>query len=58
MILEGKTMIVSGVGSGLGREIAVAPARDGANVALGARTRANLEKAAAEIDPFEVRVAN
>jgi NAD(P)-dependent dehydrogenase (short-subunit alcohol dehydrogenase family) len=57
MILDGKTVVVSGVGSGLGREIAVAAARDGANVALGARTQANLEKAAAEIDPSGARVA-
>ena len=57
MLLEGTTMVVSGVGSGLGREIAVAAAREGANVALGARTEANLEKAAAEIDPSGARVA-
>ena len=57
MILEGKTVVVSGVGPGLGREIAVAAARDGANVVLGARTQANLEKAAAEIDPSGERVA-
>ena len=57
MILEGKTVVVSGVGPGLGREIAVAAARDGANVAIGARTQANLEKAAAEIDPSGARVA-
>ena len=57
MILEGKTMVVSGVGSGLGREIAVAAEREGANVVLGARTEANLEKVAAEIDPSGTRVA-
>jgi NAD(P)-dependent dehydrogenase (short-subunit alcohol dehydrogenase family) len=57
MILEGKTVVVSGVGPGLGREIAVAAARDGANVALGARTQANLEKAAADIDSSGARVA-
>jgi NAD(P)-dependent dehydrogenase (short-subunit alcohol dehydrogenase family) len=57
MILEGKTVVVSGVGPGLGREIAAAAARDGANVAIGARTQANLEKAAAEIDPSGERVA-
>ncbi|HEX6312497.1 MAG TPA: SDR family oxidoreductase [Acidimicrobiia bacterium] len=57
MILEGKTVVVSGVGPGLGREIAAAAARDGANVVLGARTQANLEKAAAEIDPSGERVA-
>jgi NAD(P)-dependent dehydrogenase (short-subunit alcohol dehydrogenase family) len=57
MILEGKTVVVSGVGPGLGREIAVAAARDGANVAVGARTQANLEQAAADIDPSGARVA-
>jgi NAD(P)-dependent dehydrogenase (short-subunit alcohol dehydrogenase family) len=57
MILEGKSMVVSGVGSGLGREIAVAAAREGASVALGARTEANLEKAADEIDLSGARVA-
>jgi NAD(P)-dependent dehydrogenase (short-subunit alcohol dehydrogenase family) len=57
MILEGKTVVVSGVGPGLGREIAVAAARDGANVAIGARTQANLEAAAADIDPSGARVA-
>ena len=57
MILDGKTVVVSGVGPGLGREIAAAAAREGANVAIGARTRANLEKAAAEIDPSGAKVA-
>ena len=57
MLLEDRTVIVSGVGPGLGREIAAAAARDGANVVLGARTEGNLEKAAAEIDPSGARVA-
>ena len=57
MLLEDRTVIVSGVGPGLGREIAAAAARDGANVVLGARTEGNLEKAAAEIDPGGDRVA-
>jgi NAD(P)-dependent dehydrogenase (short-subunit alcohol dehydrogenase family) len=57
MILEDKTVVVSGVGPGLGREIAAAAARDGANTVLGARTGANLEKAAADIDPSGERVA-
>jgi NAD(P)-dependent dehydrogenase (short-subunit alcohol dehydrogenase family) len=51
MLLEGKVVIVSGVGPGLGRECAVAAAREGASVMLGARRRENLEKAAAEVDP-------
>lgn len=57
MIVEGKTVVVSGVGPGLGREIAAASLRDGANVVLGARTAANLEKIAEELDPAGERVA-
>ncbi|MFC7306233.1 SDR family oxidoreductase [Streptomyces monticola] len=51
MLLEGKTVIVSGVGAGLGHEVAAAVVHDGGNAVLGARTEANLAKAAAEIDP-------
>src|SRR5262249_22316422 len=57
MLLEGKVVIVSGVGPGLGRECAVAAAREGASVVLGARRRENLEKAAAECDPDGKTVA-
>jgi NAD(P)-dependent dehydrogenase (short-subunit alcohol dehydrogenase family) len=56
MLLEGKVMVVSGVGPGLGREIAAAAVREGASVMMGARTQANLEAAAAEIDPSGERV--
>jgi NAD(P)-dependent dehydrogenase (short-subunit alcohol dehydrogenase family) len=58
MILEGRTVVISGVGPGLGRRIALAAARDGANVVLGARTEANLVKVAEEIDPAGARVAH
>ncbi|MDI3386548.1 SDR family oxidoreductase [Streptomyces sp. B-S-A8] len=51
MLLDGKTVIVSGVGAGLGHEVAAAVLRDGGNAVLGARTEANLAKAAAGIDP-------
>ena len=51
MLLEGKVVVVSGVGPGLGREIAAAAAREGASVMMGARTEANLSAAADEIDP-------
>jgi NAD(P)-dependent dehydrogenase (short-subunit alcohol dehydrogenase family) len=48
-------VIVSGVGEGLGREIAQAAYDQGANVVLGARTEARLAKFAADFD--EARVA-
>lgn len=51
MLLAGKTVIVSGVGAGLGHRVAAAVVRDGGNAVLGARTAANLAKSAAEIDP-------
>ncbi|MEV6169341.1 SDR family oxidoreductase [Streptomyces sp. NPDC051954] len=50
-LLAGKTVVVSGVGAGLGHQVAAAVVRDGGNAALGARTEANLAKSVAEIDP-------
>ncbi|WP_405506003.1 SDR family oxidoreductase [Streptomyces purpurascens] len=50
-LLAGKTVVVSGVGAGLGRQVAAAVVRDGGRAVLGARTEANLAKTAAEIDP-------
>jgi len=57
MILKDKVVIVSGVGPGLGREIASAALRDGANVVLGARQKQKLENIASELDPSGKRVA-
>src|SRR2546423_14395899 len=57
MLLEGKTVIVSGVGAGLGREVAQAAYAQGANVVLGARTEANLAKEAGEFDAARVAYA-
>ncbi|MFA3839210.1 SDR family oxidoreductase [Streptomyces aureus] len=51
MLLNGKTVVVSGVGAGLGHQVAAAVVRDGGNAVLGARTEANLAKSASEIDP-------
>ncbi|WP_415950077.1 SDR family oxidoreductase [Streptomyces sp. KLOTTS4A1] len=51
MLLQDRTVLVSGVGAGLGQQVAAAVVRDGGNAVLGARTEANLAKAAAEIDP-------
>jgi NAD(P)-dependent dehydrogenase (short-subunit alcohol dehydrogenase family) len=57
MILEGKTVVVTGVGGGLGRECAASALRDGASVVLAARTGPTLEAIAAELDPSGERVA-
>jgi NAD(P)-dependent dehydrogenase (short-subunit alcohol dehydrogenase family) len=50
MLMKDKRCIVSGIGPGLGKEIALAFAREGADVALGARTEAYLEEVQAEIE--------
>jgi NAD(P)-dependent dehydrogenase (short-subunit alcohol dehydrogenase family) len=50
-LLQGRTVVVSGVGAGLGHQVAAAVVRDGGNAVLGARTEANLAKSAAELDP-------
>lgn len=50
MLLEGKVAFVSGVGPGMGRDISLAFAREGADVALGGRTLAKLEGVAAEVE--------
>lgn len=49
-LLTGRVAIVSGVGPGLGRSLALALARAGADVGLGARRAASLERVAAEIE--------
>ncbi len=46
MLLEGKVVVVSGVGPGLGREIAAVALREGASVMLGARSAGRLEEVA------------
>ena len=50
MLLEGRVAIVTGIGPGIGREAALALAREGADVALGARTEEKLREVAAEIE--------
>ena len=56
MILQDKTILVSGVGPGLGREIASRILRDGGRVVIGARKAESLEAAAKELDPSGERI--
>ncbi|HWU10854.1 MAG TPA: SDR family oxidoreductase [Streptomyces sp.] len=49
-LLPEKVVVVSGVGPGLGRELAVRCARAGADVVLAARTETFLAKTAAEVE--------
>ena len=57
MILKDRTVVVSGVGGGLGREVACLALRDGARVVLAARTESVLEATAKELDPSAERIA-
>jgi NAD(P)-dependent dehydrogenase (short-subunit alcohol dehydrogenase family) len=57
MLLKDKVAIVSGVGPGLGKEIALAFAREGADVVLGARTEGYLREVQGEIEALGRRAA-
>ena len=49
MLLQGRSAIVSGIGPGMGRDIALLFAREGADLALGARSADALEAVAKEV---------
>jgi NAD(P)-dependent dehydrogenase (short-subunit alcohol dehydrogenase family) len=55
MLLEGKVAVVSGVGPNIGRSIALAFAREGADVALAARREEVLRDVAAEVESLGAR---
>lgn len=57
MLLADKVAVVSGVGPGLGREIALAFGREGAQLMLAARTESFLKEVAAEIEDRGGRAA-
>ena len=58
MILEAKSVVVTGVGPGLGREVAQIALRDGATVTIGARNAEKLEKIATALDASGQRIAH
>jgi NAD(P)-dependent dehydrogenase (short-subunit alcohol dehydrogenase family) len=56
-LLADKVVVVSGVGPGLGRSIALQSARAGADLVLAARTESRLDEVAAEVKDLGRRVA-
>jgi NAD(P)-dependent dehydrogenase (short-subunit alcohol dehydrogenase family) len=57
VILDGKTVVVTGVGEGLGRECAASALKHGARVVLAARNKDKLESIASQLNPDGSRVA-
>ncbi|MBT94414.1 MAG: short-chain dehydrogenase [Acidimicrobiaceae bacterium] len=49
-LLDGRVAIISGIGPGMGRDAALACAREGARVVLAARTLSKVESVAAEVE--------
>ena len=56
LTMEGRTLVVAGVGTGLGMQVGRLGLREGANVVLAARSRDTLESIGAELDPSGERV--
>lgn len=55
--LQGKNAIITGAGRGIGRATAIALAKEGANLGLLGLNIANLEKVAAELASYDIKVA-
>jgi NAD(P)-dependent dehydrogenase (short-subunit alcohol dehydrogenase family) len=56
VLLKDRVAIVSGIGPGLGRELALALAREGADLALGARTEDRLREVAGDVEALGRKV--
>ena len=54
-LLEGKNALVTGGGRGIGREVALDLGKNGANVAVSARTKEQLDNTVQEIEKFGVK---
>lgn len=55
-LLQDRVAVVSGIGPGMGRDISLAFAREGANLVLGARTEKRLAEVAAEVEALGRKV--
>jgi 3-oxoacyl-[acyl-carrier protein] reductase len=55
--LNGKTALITGAGRGIGRAIAIALAKEGINLGLIGLNMSNLEKVAAELAQFDVKIS-
>lgn len=53
--LKNKNALITGAGKGIGKAVALALAAEGTNIILLARTKADLEKTAMEIEAFGVK---
>ncbi|MCU0270024.1 MAG: SDR family oxidoreductase [Acidimicrobiales bacterium] len=56
MLLEGKVAVLSGLGPNLGRQVALALAREGADLVLAARREKRLQRSAEEVEALGRRV--
>ena len=55
--LKGKTAVITGAGRGIGRATAIALAKEGVNLGLIGLNMVNLEKVAAELEPYDIQIS-
>jgi len=56
MLLKGKNVVITGSGRGIGKAVAIACAKEGANIGLTSRTLEQLNKVKQEIDGLDIGV--